>query len=107
MHRITEYKTQKGIMIFRDLNVVDEEQVYIGNGQGCGTFWFKNEGEARKFIDQFRKEIEVTDLGCVNLIPKEICLKCKGHYSFGTKEWKKAKEWSCKEYKENLKSKVR
>jgi len=40
--KIKEYKPYKGIMIFRDFNVVDGEQFYIGNGQGCGTFWFKN-----------------------------------------------------------------
>lgn len=94
-------------MIFRDFNVVDGEQVYIGNGQGCGTFWFKNVGEAGRFIDKYRNEMDVTLLGDVSLIPGEICRKCKGHYSWGTPEWKKASDYVCRDYKEKLKEKAR
>ena len=32
------YGTYKGVPIFRDYNVADNKQVYIGNGQGCDTF---------------------------------------------------------------------
>jgi len=106
MDKIREYKPYKGITIFRDFNIVDGEQVYIGNGQGCGTFWFKNVKDAHRFIDKYRNEMDVTPLGAVSLIPGEICKRCKSYYSFGTKEWEKAIDYACKDYKEKLKKKI-
>ena len=100
---IRMYKPYKGVSILRDTNVVGE-QVYIGNGQGCGTFWFKNARDAKKFIDAYRDKMEVTNYGAVwGLIPKELCENCKGHYSYGTPEWKKAKDWNCFKFKEQMK----
>ena len=60
--RIKEYKPYKGVAIFRDYNVYGE-QVYIGNGQGCDTFWFRSVDEAKKFIDYFRDKIILNRVG--------------------------------------------
>ena len=104
VHKIRVYKEYKGVPIFRDYNVVDEEQVYIGNGIGCHTFWFRNVREARKFIDKYRDRMVVTENGSVRgLIPRELCENCKNHYSYGTKEWKNANENNCFTFKEQLK----
>ena len=106
-HHIRIYKPYKEVPIFRDLNVVDGEQVYIGNGQNCGTFWFKNIWGARKFIDIYRDRITLTSIGGVRgLIPKELCENCKGHYSYGTPEWKKAKYRNCTEFKKHMKEAI-
>lgn len=103
-HKITDYKAYKGVPLFRDYNVCDGEQVYIGNGQGCRTFWFKTVQEAKDFIDHHRDTMTITDLGCVmGLIPKEVCLNCKGHYSFGSPEWHKAERENCQDIKELIK----
>lgn len=104
---VIEYPFYKGVAISRDTNIVDGEQVYLGNGQGCGTFWFEDVKEARKFILMFRPVIEVYDTGCVDIVPEKICKRCKGHYSFGSKEWKKAKERACKIFKKNMKLKAK
>ena len=108
MNRIRHYKKYKGVPIYRDLYARDE-QVYIGNGQSCRTFWFKSILEAKKFINKFRDEMKVSSSGSVTgLIPIELCLNCKCHYSYGTEEWKKAKrEFNCKDYKEQLKASVK
>jgi len=104
VHKIRCYGEYKGVPIFRDYSVVDEEQVYIGNGQGCRTFWFKNVREAKKFIDKYRDRMIVTESGSVTgLIPKELCENCKNHYRYGTKEWENAKENNCFTFKKQLK----
>jgi len=93
------------VPIFKDNNVVDDEPFYIGNGQGCGTFWFRNVEEAKKFIETHRDKIKLTDLGIVRgLIPKELCKNCKNNYSYGTDRWKRAKSNNCFDYKEQLKA---
>lgn len=103
-HKIKNYNSYKGVPIFRDLDIVDGEQVYIGNGQGCGTFWFSSVPEAKGFIDRYRDKMVVTDLGSVTgLIPSEICEGCKGHYSYSSKEWQKATENNCRDHKLFLK----
>jgi len=107
MDRIKIYPPYKGVPIFKDYNVVDGEQVYIGNGQGCGTVWLKDLEEARKFIDKYRRRIKVADSGCVSMIPRKICLSCKNHYSYNTLKWKKTKEFACREYKKELKAQIR
>lgn len=99
MHKIKRYKDYLGVSIYRDYNVVGE-QVYIGNGQGCRTFWFKDVAQAKKFIAQYREQIKITVYG---LIPKDICKKCKAHYSYNSPEWLKHKDFNCKEFKEELK----
>ena len=108
MDRIKTYKPYLGVMIFRDYNIADDEQVYIGNGQGCGTFWFRNIKEAKKFIKKYREKIRITDLEVVQgLIPEKLCRNCKCHYSYQTPEWYKAKERNCREFKEQLKNQIR
>ena len=101
---IKDYKNYKGILISRDYDVIDSEQVYIGNGQGCHTFWFKSVSEAKEFIDHYRDKIKVTDLGCImGIIPREVCQTCQRHYSFGSKDWNGATRDNCQDVKESLK----
>ncbi len=103
-HNIRSYGTHRLVPIYQDYNVADGLQVYIGNGQGCGTFWFGDVEEAKRFIDAYRNRIELTNLSSVGgLIPKELCEGCKGHYSYGTPAWKRAKDWNCREFKEQMK----
>jgi len=104
---IRDYGDYKGIPVFRDYNVADAEKVYIGNGQGCSTFWFRSVPEAKRFIDKYKDKIKVTDIGSVTgLIPPEICQTCKGHYSYQSPEWQKATRDNCQDYKEKLKMKL-
>lgn len=107
MDRIKTYKEYKGVLISKDYNIADNEQVYIGNGQGCSTFWFKDIEEARKFIDKYKSKIEVWDTRIIGgLIPKKLCLNCKCHYSYQTKKWYKAKDFNCRAFKEELKKQI-
>ena len=102
MDRIRSYPKYKEVMIFKDYDI-DGQQIYIGNGQGCSTFWFDNLEKVKKFIDKNAKKIEITDLGCINgLIPKKLCKNCKCYYSYGTKKWADAKDYNCKKFKINL-----
>ena len=99
---IRDYRKYTGVRISQDSSIY-KEQMYLGNGQGCGTFWFKDLKEARIFIDEFRDKIKITGFEHVDIVPEELCKKCKCHYSFETKEWKKAKDYACKDYKKKLK----
>jgi len=105
MDRIRFFGKYRGVPIFKDYNIVDEEKVYLGNGQGCHTFWFKTVKEAKKFIDKYRDKINPNIRG-LGLIPEELCRNCKNHYSYGTEEWKNARENNCFEFKEQLKKAV-
>lgn len=100
-------KEYKGILInredaaFRPFSF--DKQIYIGNGQGCHTFWFCNTQKAQKFIDKYIKKIKISNCGSVSgLIPEKLCADCKGHYSYMTEEWKKAKDYNCSALKEKL-----
>jgi hypothetical protein len=99
---IIDYSSYKGLLISRDTNVADGEQVYIGNGQGCNTFWFKSVSEAKNFIDYYCSEFGVLDL-----IPRELCEDCRGHYSYQSAEWKRATRENCHDFKEALKRAVK
>jgi len=72
-------------VINRDSNVYGDN-VYLGNGQGCGTIWFKNVKSARKALSQdgIKTDSDLAD-----------CTKCSCRYSHGTKEWKKYPEYLC------------
>ena len=104
---IIEYKDYKGVRITRDTNVYGE-QVCLGNGQGCGTFWFKTVDDAKRFIDKYFEKIEVRGLfsQVFGLIPPALCQDCQNHYSFQTKEWRNTKPNNCFDYKEQLKAEV-
>ena len=108
MNNIKVFKEYKEVPILQDKNVIDDGgNVYIGNGQGCSTFWFKDIEKAKRFIDKFRSKMRITDLSCVmGLIPKKLCQNCKCHYSYMTKKWQKSNDWNCKIYKESLRNQV-
>ena len=88
----------KGIPINRDHGVLGE-QVYIGNGQNCGTFWFASVGEVKKFIDAYRIHPDKHGLG---LIPEDLCKHCQCHYSAFTEEYRKYQPFACRGYKKRL-----
>jgi len=101
------YKAYKGVGIHREEDIYGE-QIYIGNRQGCGTFWFENIKDARKFIDRYKNGgMDVDYNGGVSLIPEEMCKKCRGYYSYGTKEWEKYEDFACEGYKERLKAEAK
>ena len=79
--------------ISRDTNVLGEN-VYYDNGQGCGTIWFKNVKQARKFIAKHGR-IDGRDSG--------LCKKCQCHYSKGTHGWTIYKQWVCHKWIASLK----
>ena len=98
--KIRHYKPYKGVPISRDYNVRGK-QIYIGNGQNCGTFWFASVEEAKRFIDAYHDKIDPEKHG-LGLIPKELCERCQCHYSAFTKEYKKYKPFVCQKFKEEL-----
>jgi len=67
------------------------DNVYIGNGQGCGTIWFKSMAQARK---AFQKDGIKT--GC-HLFD---CLKCACHYSAWDVKQKDFEFHACSKVKE-------
>ncbi len=75
--------------IHKDTNVYGNN-FYFGNGQGCGTLWFKTLQQVKDFIAE-QGRISGHDSG--------FCEKCNHHYSFGTKEYKKYPPLACKEWK--------
>ncbi len=101
--KIRDYGAYKGVLISWDYSIGDERQVYIGNGQGCHTFWFRDVDEARKFIDYYEDRIFVDKVEHVRgLIPESLCNQCQNRYSAFSKEYKKYPPHACKELKEEL-----
>jgi hypothetical protein len=77
--------------IHKDLSVLDPYNVYIGNGYGCGTIWFKNVKAARKALD---KDGIKTGRDLVD------CKKCACKYSLYSKEHKEYPVYLCFDAKE-------
>lgn len=73
--KIRDYGMYKGVPIARDYNVYGD-QVFLGLGENCGTFWFKNVKEARRFIDHYEERI-IPDAHGLGLIPEEMCEECR------------------------------
>lgn len=97
---VIEFKEYKGVRIFKDTNVFGRN-VYIGNGQNCGTFWFSTVEEARKFIDYYEKRIKPNEPH-LGLIPDEMCNRCQNRYSRFSKEYEKFPPFACSEHKEKM-----
>jgi len=104
-HKVRWLGEYKRVHIFKDYGVMDEEKIYLGNGQGCHTFWFKTVEDAKRFIDKYHESINPHMFG-LGLIPHNLCENCKNHYTYGTEEWKNAKENNCFNFKEELKKKA-
>ena len=83
-----DYETEYGT-VSRDTNVYGAN-VYIENGQGCGTIWFNTVAQAKKALkaDGIKRGSDLAD-----------CTKCSCHYSYGTKEHKKYPEYLCRDAK--------
>jgi hypothetical protein len=81
----------EGDSIFRDTNICDDHNVYLSNGQGCGTIWFKTVGQARGALekDGIKDGRDLFD-----------CSKCACHYSASDKKQKNYPFHACTEAKE-------
>ena len=79
--------------IHRDTHVCGTN-VYAGNGQGCGTVWYSNVPQARRIIKALGKAPHGRDSG--------LCVNCKCHFRYQSKEWKKATDYACKEWKAHV-----
>ena len=81
--------------IYRDTNIVDNENVYASNGQGCSTVWFKSAEQARKIIGLYG--------GIPDGHGAKMCHLCKCHYSINDPKYKKAPyEQACREWKDKI-----
>jgi len=98
--KIRCYGEYRGVPIYRSYSVAGE-QVYLGNGQGCDTFWFRSVEDARRFIDAYIDTIKSDKKG-LGLIPVELCKNCRCHYPYGTPEWQRTKDWNCFKFKQEL-----
>ncbi len=70
--------------------------VYLDNGQGCGTLWFETVPQARKFL--YSAEI------CSELNGKDsgLCSVCRCHYSsFGLK-YQFLQDFVCRQWKKDV-----
>lgn len=76
--------------VSRDTAVLGDN-VYAGNGQGCGTVWYPTVKQARRVIDRLAFTPDGRDSG--------LCEVCACHYSFGTEEFNKYPEFACGEWK--------
>jgi len=83
--------------IKKDLNVYGDN-VYLGNGQGCDTIWFKTVPQARKALE--RDGIKTGHDLC-------DCSKCGCHYSFQSPGWKKYPQHACSAAKEEYANQFR
>lgn len=79
--------------VSRDTAVLGDN-VYAGNGQGCGTVWYPSVEQARKVIAKLGFAPEGSGSG--------LCKVCSCHYSYGTKEFKKHLEFACREWKDKV-----
>jgi hypothetical protein len=87
--------------VSKDLNVLGDN-TYLDNGQGCGTIWFKNVPEARKFLDSNLLNpwnFDGQDSG--------LCNCCRCSVSNLDPEYKKREDFMCREWKEDIKQEVR
>ncbi len=80
--------------IFRDTNIVDEANVYIGeNGQGCSTVWFKSVPDARMaYENNDYREPDGSDAG--------LCEQCACHYSASDPKQKGKPFHACTDWKD-------
>ena len=88
---ITTYKDD----IHRDTNVL-EPNVYLSNGQGCGTVWFATVEDARRILELWGHTPEGSETN--------LCKVCACSYAHGTKENQQFKEFMCREWKAQVAS---
>ena len=72
--------------IKRDFAVLGNN-VYLENGQGCGTIWYKTVPIARKALKSSSKIVSGRDLA--------DCNKCRCHYSIVHEDYLKFDEFIC------------
>lgn len=85
--------------IARDFNVLGDN-VYMDNGQGCDTIWFKSVPECRKFLKNngWRYNFSGRYSG--------LCNCCRCHYSITDPEYQKLEDFMCHKWKEDIKAEI-
>lgn len=85
--------------IARDFAVLGDN-VYMDNGQGCGTIWFKTVPECREFYKRigWRNTFSGRDSG--------LCNCCRCSKSYGTPEYNKLEDFMCHKWKEDIKAEI-
>lgn len=67
-----------------------------GRGEGCRTIWYPSLKRAKEEVERLFKTGDDVKTG----LDFNLCNKCKNHFSFGTDEYKKSKDFVCGEMKE-------
>ena len=80
--------------ICRDTNVSDEANVYFGNGQGCGTVWFKS-------VPDVRIAYKNNDDNEPDGHQAKLCEQCACHYSIADPQQKGKPFHACTDWKEH------
>lgn len=84
--------------IHRNMEVVGPDNVFFGNGQGCGTIWFSSVDEARHFLQAFGK---------LSGFASKLCENCGCHYGRGHYFWKRYPNHICQAWKKEIREKAR
>lgn len=87
---IIDYKNN----ISRDTHIYGDN-VYYTSGQGCGTIWFKNVADARKFIAKH---------GRITGQESGRCKLCQNAYSFNSDEYNKYFPFACNSWEKKKKA---
>lgn len=78
--------------IKRDFSVLGNN-VYLGNGQSCGTIWYRSVPIARKALKATNKIVSGADM--------VDCKKCRCNYSITDSNYYRYPEFICKKAKED------
>lgn len=84
--------TEDGIV--RYYNIVDDKQVFVANGMGCDTVFYKSVPEARALINHLGRIPNGRDAN--------LCKVCQNHYSPTEAGYKLFPPMACKDYKNGL-----
>lgn len=77
---------------------IDSE--HFSHGEGCDTVWYPSLKAAKVMIQKYLSG-EITSLP--NGHDAKVCHLCKCHYSFGTRDYKKApSEYACEDFKKQF-----
>ncbi len=79
--------------ICRDTNV-SKDQVYVDNGQGCSTVWYKSVPACRALLKNLGRSPDGRDI--------ELCLVCGCSYSITEKGYDMYPQHVCKKYKDSI-----
>jgi len=78
---------------------VDSPNVYMGNGQGCGTVWYDTTHQARAAC---KRNGGVVPHGNQS----GLCDQCRCRYRHGTRKHREFPEFACRGWKEQWRQEV-